>query len=117
MKEMTTTEVLALRKTIKRVVLASEKKLNINDYYSISNAASAEELGKIYTTLDGLVYEGKRFKVVLKTFIEGDYRGGAEIHYIVTDQRTRTEYKVIHHCPNRHFDNTFGWHIEEKEAK
>lgn len=100
---------------IKRVVLTAEKKLSINGYYMMSNIASPEELEKAYSTLDGLVYEGRRFRVLLKTFIEGSYRGGAQIHYIVTDRKMKVEYKVIHYCPNRHFDNTFGWNIEVKK--
>lgn len=114
---MNTTDVQVLRKAIKRIILTAEKKLSINDYYGISNVVSPEELNKIYTTLDGLVYEGRRFKVVLKMFVEGDYRSGAQIHYTVTDKQTKAVYSVIHYGPNRHFDNTFGWFIEEKEAQ
>ena len=102
---------------IKRFVLVAEKNLSINDYYGISNVVGPDGLHKIYSILDGLVYEGRRFRVLLKTFIEGDYHTGAQIHYIVTDRKTKTEYEVIHYCPNRDFDNTFGWHIKEKEDK
>jgi len=105
------------RKAIKRVVLAAEKKLSIDDYYMMSNVASADELAKAYSTLDGLVYEGRRFRVMLKTFVEGSYRNGATISYIVTDRKAKIEYKVIHYCPNSHFDNTFGWFIEEKDER
>ena len=100
---------------IKRVVLTAEKKLGIVKYYYVHNAMSADALFKIYALLEGKVHIGQRFKVMLKAIFEGDFRSGAELHYIVTEHKTGTKYNVTHYCPNKQFDNTFGWHIKMEE--